>query len=45
MMDGSLEWRIHGTPGFCPSYLSTLESSPEARALVWNESERVLTAP
>lgn len=45
MTDGSLERRIHGTLGFYPSYLSALESSPEAAALVWDESKRVLTAP
>lgn len=45
MTAGSLERRVSEALGFYPSYLSALESTPEAAALVWEESERALVAP
>jgi len=45
MTADSLERRIRETLGFYPSYLSVLEPTPEAAALIWDETERVLAAP
>lgn len=45
MTAGSLKRQIRETLGFYPSYLSALESTPEAAAFVWDESQRVLAAP
>ena len=43
--DISLEQEVRNQLGFYPSYIEVLEDVPDVAALVWAETERVLTEP